>query len=283
MTINWYPGHMARAKRQVIEKLKLIDVVIEVLDARIPQSSRNPDIADIIKNKRHIIVLNKCDLADDIITDLWADTFEKRYDVSAIPVNAVNGVGLRKLLHCIGEDRDRIAAKRKEKGMLARPVRAMVLGIPNVGKSKLINNIAGVNKVKVENKPGITRALSWVRLKNGIELMDTPGLLWPRQNDQNVAVNLALTGTMKSGIGDTYKLCLYLIERLRDIKPDALEERYGIEANEDIERIFTEIAERRGCILKDSEIDFERTCGLILSEFRMGKLGKISLEKPEWK
>ena len=280
MNINWYPGHMVKAKRQIKDELKLIDVAIEILDARIPQSSRNPDITDIIKEKPHIIVLNKCDLADDIITDMWVKAFEKEYAVKTIPINALNGSGIRRLLRLVEDERKKITSKRNGKGLKARPVRVMMLGIPNVGKSKLINAISGTNKVKVENKPGITRSLSWVRLKSNIELMDTPGLLWPKQNDQNVAVKLALAGTIKSDINDKYKLCIYLIDILQEIKPKALENQYGIEVTKDAENTLGSIAIKRGCIIKGGNIDFERTSQMILSDFSTGKLGKVSLEKP---
>ncbi|MDI6602256.1 MAG: ribosome biogenesis GTPase YlqF [Thermoanaerobacteraceae bacterium] len=282
MVINWYPGHMARARKQITQQLKLIDAVIEVLDARIPYSSRNPDISSLIRGKHHIIALNKADLSDCIITDSWIETFKKKFGVKAAPVDAVKGNGIKNLLEFLDEVRNGVSEKRKSKGMLPRPVRVMVLGIPNVGKSKLINRIAGINKVKVENKPGVTRSLSWIRLKNDIELMDTPGLLWPKQNDENVGINLALTGTIRPDIVNMYELSLHLINKLQKIKPEIFKERYGIDICSEAELIFNRIADRRGCLLKGGEVDYDRTSRLILMDFQSGKLGKISLEKPEW-
>lgn len=281
MIINWYPGHMAKAKKDIIIQLKLIDVIIEVLDARIPCSSRNPDIKDMIEKKHHIIVLNKADLSDGKITNLWVDTFKKKYDIESLPINALNGTGINKLMNLLKEIKVEISEKRKAKGMLPRPLRAIVLGIPNVGKSKLINCIAGVNKVRVENKPGVTRSLSWIRLGTDIELMDTPGLLWPKQNDIEVSINLALTGTIKQDIVNAYELCIYLIEKLQKIRPNVFEERYGIEKSSEAEAVFNSIAEKCGCLLKGGYIDYKRTSELILSDFQTGKLGRYSLEKPE--
>ncbi|TZE83370.1 ribosome biogenesis GTPase YlqF [Calorimonas adulescens] len=282
MVINWYPGHMAKAKRQITEQLKLIDVVIEVLDARIPYSSRNPDISSFVKDKHHIIVLNKADLADCTITDEWEKMYKDKYGIEAVSVNAVNGDGIKGLLQYLREVRDEISGIRAKKGLLARPVRVMVLGIPNVGKSKLINRIAGINKARVENRPGVTHSLSWLRLKNNIELMDTPGLLWPKQNDRNVGINLALTGTINPNIVDVYELSLHLINKLLEIKPAAFVDRYAVSDSKVPEDVFFDIADKRGCKLKGGEIDFERTSKLILNDFQTGKLGRISLERPEW-
>lgn len=280
MNIQWYPGHMTKAKRMMEEDIKLVDLVIELLDARIPFSSRNPDIDELGRNKARLILLNKSDLADEARTNEWDKFFqEKGYFV--VKLNARSGAGVKIvqntiLLAC----KEKIERDRK-RGILNRPVRAMVVGIPNVGKSTFINTLAGKACAKTGNKPGVTRGKQWIRLNKNVELLDTPGILWPKFDDQAVGIKLALIGSIKDEILNISELSLKLIEYLKEDYRGILSDRY--QANEDagLVEILTEIAANRNCKAKGDELDLEKASKLILDEFREGKLGKITLEKPE--
>ena len=256
MNIQWYPGHMTKAKRMMEEDIKLVDLVIELLDARVPMSSRNPDIDELGKNKARLVLLNKSDLADEARTNAWDRFFqEKGYFV--VKLNARSGAGVN------------------------RPVRAMVVGIPNVGKSTFINTLAGKACAKTGNKPGVTKGKQWIRLNKNVELLDTPGILWPKFDDQSVGIKLALIGSIKDEILNISELSLKLIEYLKNDYKGILADRYQVNEDAGLVEILTEIAANRNCKAKGDELDLDKASKLILDEFREGKLGKITLEKPE--
>ncbi len=290
MNINWYPGHMAKTRRQITEDLKLVDVVIELLDARIPISSQNPDIAQITKGKKKIIVLNKCDLADEKQNDRWISYFNKN-GIPAIAVDSNSGKGIQKCTKLIEETMGEMTQKLSEKGRIGRKIRAMVLGIPNVGKSSFINRIAKKVTAQVGNKPGVTKQKQWIRINEKIELLDTPGVLWPKFESNEVALNLAFTGTIKENILQTTEIAYELTKFLVENYPEKLIERYKLTdewikeqlekdrpENENIYEIMLEIGRKRGCIISGGQIDEEKTSKIILDEFKNGKLGKITLE-----
>ena len=280
MNIQWYPGHMTKAKRMMEEDIKLVDLVIELLDARVPMSSRNPDIDELGKNKARLILLNKSDLADEARTNAWDKFFqEKGYFV--VKLNARSGAGVKIvqntiLLAC----KEKIERDRK-RGILNRPVRAMVVGIPNVGKSTFINTLAGKACAKTGNKPGVTKGKQWIRLNKNVELLDTPGILWPKFDDQTVGIKLALIGSIKDEILNISELSLKLIEYLKNDYKGILADRYQVNEDAGLVEILTEIAANRNCKAKGDELDLDKASKLILDEFREGKLGKITLEKPE--
>ncbi len=280
MNINWYPGHMKKTKELIREQLKLVDVVYELLDARIPMSSKNPDIDKIIGNKPKVIVLNKIDLADAKTTVKWVEYF-KQNGTTVIPVNTITGEGVKKLIqesqNVIKEKMDALI----KKGRKPRPARIMIAGVPNVGKSSLINKLSGRKSTQIGDRPGVTKGKQWIRLKGNMELLDTPGILWPKFEDPEVALSLAFTGAIKDEIMDTETLAYKLLEILwKDHREDIIE-RYKIneEYDETIE-IMDHIGRNRGCILKGNEIDYSRISNIILDEFRSGKIGRISLEHP---
>ena len=288
--INWYPGHMAKTRRQITEDLKLVDVVIELLDARIPISSQNPDIAQITKGKKKIIVLNKCDLADEKQNDKWISYFNKN-GIPAIAVDSNSGKGIQKCTKLIEETMGEMTQKLSEKGRVGRKIRAMVLGIPNVGKSSFINRIAKKVTAQVGNKPGVTKQKQWIRINEKIELLDTPGVLWPKFESNEVALNLAFTGTIKENILQTTEIAYELTKFLVENYPEKLIERYKLTdewikeqlekdrpENENIYEIMLEIGRKRECIISGGQIDEEKTSKIILDEFKNGKLGKITLE-----
>ncbi|MCT4606700.1 MAG: ribosome biogenesis GTPase YlqF [Marinisporobacter sp.] len=279
--INWYPGHMKKTKELIQQNLKLVDVVVELLDARVPISSRNPQIDEIIIGKPRVIVLNKSDLANPKITNEWVRYF-KREGIHAIPVNSMNGSGLDKLMAELEETVKEKMEKRIEKGMRKRPVRAMIVGIPNVGKSSIINRLTGKKSAKTGDKPGVTRGKQWVRLKGNIELLDTPGILWPKFEDQNVGLKLAFTGSIKDEILDIETIALRLIEYLGEKYPNYMIERYKLkEIEEDGLMNMENIAKNRGCIMSGGRIDYTRVANIVMDEFRSAKIGKITLEAPE--
>lgn len=280
MNINWYPGHMKKTKELIREQLKLVDVVYELLDARIPMSSKNPDIDKIIGNKPKVIVLNKIDLADAKTTAKWVEYF-KENGTTVIPVNTLSGEGVKKLIqesqNVIKEKMDALI----KKGRKPRPARIMIAGVPNVGKSSLINKLSGRKSTQIGDRPGVTKGKQWIRLKGNMELLDTPGILWPKFEDPEVALSLAFTGAIKDEIMDTETLAYKLLEILwKDHREDVIQ-RYKIneEYDETIE-IMDHIGRNRGCILKGNEIDYSRISNIILDEFRSGKIGRISLEHP---
>lgn len=280
MHFQWYPGHMTKAKRMMQENIKLIDLVIELVDARIPVSSRNPDIDELGKNKSRLILLNKADLAEDKWNDAWAEYFrEKGFFV--VKVNSKKGGGLKSIQGVIQEACKEKMERDRKRGILNRPVRAMVVGIPNVGKSTFINALAGKACAKTGNKPGVTKGKQWIRLNKQVELLDTPGILWPKFEDQEVGLRLAFIGSIKDEILNTEELAAELIKFLNANYPGVLEEKYGVEPSDDAYVLLASIARSRNCLLKGSELDTEKAALLLLDDFRNGKLGRLTLEYPQ--
>lgn len=280
MNYQWYPGHMTKAKRMMQENIKLIDLVIEVTDARIPLSSRNPDIDELGKNKARLILLNKADLADDHKTEQWMEYFrEKGY--YAVKINAKNGTGIKSILPVIMESCKEKIERDRRRGILNRPVRAMVVGIPNVGKSTFINAFAGKACTKTGNKPGVTKGKQWIRINKNVELLDTPGILWPKFEDQEVGAKLAMVGSIKDEILNLEELSLELLAYLHSEYEGILQERYQITESEDKLNMLEQIAENRRCIQKGMELDYVKASNILLEEFRNGKIGRITLETVE--
>ena len=281
MNIQWYPGHMTKAKRAMKEDIKLIDLVIELVDARVPLGSRNPDIDELAKNKGRIILLNKSDLADERYNEKWTAWFQEK-DFHVIKVNARSGMGLKQIQPLVQEAcREKIERDRK-RGILNRPVRTMVVGIPNVGKSTFINSFAGKACTKTGNKPGVTKGKQWIRLNKDVELLDTPGILWPKFDDQMVGLRLALIGSIKDEILNIDELSLELISYLKENYAGTLAARYEVE--ETVERpveLLEAIAQKRGCVQRGNEIDYSKAAALVIDDFRSGRLGRITLELPE--
>lgn len=280
MNIQWYPGHMTKAKREIVASVKLVDMVIELLDARIPKSSRNPDIDSICGSKPRIVLLNKSDLADKSVNRKWIDYFNNS-GLTCVEVNSLTGSGTRDLVRVIQDkfkDRDE---RLKLKGIISKPVRVLIAGIPNVGKSSLINRLAGRASAKTGDKPGVTKGKQWIKIGGSLELLDTPGILWPKFEDPEVGMNLAFTGAIRDEIIDTVELSIQLIDKLKTASPDSIVNRYKIKNLEDASSdLIEEIAVNRGCILQGGVKDIERISKIIIDEFRSGKLGKISLEIP---
>ena len=280
MHFQWYPGHMTKAKRMMQENMKLIDLVIELVDARVPVSSRNPDLDELGKNKARLILLNKSDLAEERMNDVWAAYFkEKGYSV--VKLNAKKGGGIKSIQGVIQEACKEKIERDRKRGILNRPVRAMVVGIPNVGNSTFINALAGKACAKTGNKPGVTKGKQWIRLNKNVELLDTPGILWPKFEDQTVGLRLAWIGSIKDEILNTEELAAELTGFLVNSYPDVLKEKYEIEESADGFENLREIAESRHCLVKGNELDTEKAAKLLLDDFRNGRLGRITLETPE--
>lgn len=280
MTINWYPGHMKKTKELIQSNLKLVDVVVELLDARIPISSKNPQIDELVKGKERIVVFNKFDLADPEILESWIKYYKNR-GIQSIPINCLTGEGVNRLIHEIKVTVNPIIEKLKAKGMKERNIRVMIVGIPNVGKSSLINKLAGKKSARIGNKPGVTRGKQWIRIRKGLELFDTPGILWPKIENKEVGLNLAYVGSIRDEILDIEEISLSFIEFMIKNYPQLLKKRYKIEFNEDTNiEVIDKIAVIRGCLLKENRIDYYKVSKIILDEYRNGKLGKISLEWP---
>ncbi len=281
MTINWYPGHMKKTKELIQENLKLIDVVVELLDARIPVSSKNPQIDDLLKGKLKIVVFNKFDLADPDILESWINYYKSK-GIKSIPINCLTGEGVNRLVHEIKVTAAPIIDKLKDKGMKERSIRVMIVGIPNVGKSSLINKLAGKKTAKIGNKPGVTRGKQWIRIRKGLELFDTPGILWPKIDSAEVGKNLAYVGSIRDEILDIEEIALSFVDFVMKNYPDNLIRRYdvAVDDKEPIE-VLDDIARRRGCLTKGSEIDYYKVSNILLDEYRNGKIGKISLEWPD--
>lgn len=280
MQYQWYPGHMAKAKKQMLEDLKLIDVLVELVDARIPVSSKNPDIEKMAANKSRVILLNKTDMADDRITDRWVKYFEdKGYFV--VKVNSRSGAGINKVKDVILKACEEKIKKDREKGILFRPVRAMICGIPNVGKSTFINSLAGKSCTKTGNKPGVTKGKQWIRLNKNIELLDTPGILWPKFDDVFIGKKIAFIGSINDDILISSEMAADLIGFLYEKYPDYIKNYYGIEFTNDNFKNLELIALKRGCLKKGGTADIDRASRLLVDDFRSVKLGKISLETPE--
>lgn len=281
MQVQWFPGHMAKARRQVAENLKLVDIVIELLDARIPVSSRNPMINQIIGAKPRMVILNKADLADEQATRQWVASFADR-GISAVTVNSINGQGMN-LVPKVGKDlAQSIMAARSAKGIRPRAIRAMILGIPNVGKSSFINRLTGGNRAKTGDKPGVTRGPQWVRVNPEFELLDTPGILWPKFEDPEVGVKLAVTGAVSDLVTDVEELAVRLLELIVLVKPEALSQRYKVAdvVGKGVKGL-EEIGRRRGYLIHGGEVDLSKAAVLVLKEFREGLLGRITLDKIE--
>ena len=282
MNYQWYPGHMTKAKRMMQEDIKLIDLVIELVDARVPLSSRNPDIDELGKNKSRLILLNKADLADKNANKKWGEYFQgKGYFVQE--VDSRSGAGMKAISAIIQEAcKDKIERDRK-RGIKNRPVRAMVVGIPNVGKSTFINTYAGKACAKTGNKPGVTKGKQWIRLNKNVELLDTPGILWPKFEDQAVGLRLALIGSINDEILNIDELAMELITFLRKQYPGTLEKRFQMEESEEksAAQILEEIARVRGCLIRGGELDYGKASKLLMDDFRSGKLGRVTLELPE--
>ncbi|KAB3531405.1 ribosome biogenesis GTPase YlqF [Alkaliphilus serpentinus] len=281
MNINWFPGHMKKTRELLKEQLKLVDVVFELLDARIPFSSKNPEIDQMIGSKPRVVVLNKADLADEGATTKWIHYYKSK-NITAIPVNTISGKGLRNVIQQAEEATKEKREALLKKGRRNRAIRIMMVGIPNVGKSSMINQLAGKKSAQTGDRPGVTKGKQWIRLKGNMELLDTPGILWPKFEDQDVAMKLAYTGAIKDEIMDIETLALKLIEVLIPLHMDKLMERYSLkEVPETPLETMNEIARVRGCLIKGGEIDFSRVANIILDEFRGGKIGRITLEYPE--
>ena len=294
MNINWYPGHMAKTKRQIMEDVRLVDIVIELLDARIPISSQNPDIAEITKNKKKIIVLNKCDLADERQNKRWVEYFKSK-NIPAVLTDSNSGKGIEECVRKIEKIMEEELKGQAEKGRIGRKIKAMVLGIPNVGKSSFINRISKKTSAGVGNKPGVTKQKQWIRINEKIELLDTPGVLWPKFESEEVALHLAFTGTIKEDILQRTEIAYYLVKFLIENYPKQLCERYKLTEeyiheqleneerpeNENIYEIFLAVGKKRGCIISGGNIDEEKTARILLDEFKNGKIGRISLEKAQ--
>lgn len=280
MNYQWYPGHMTKAKRMMEENIKLIDLVIELVDARIPLSSKNPDIDALSKNKARVILLNKADLADPRCTEAWKNYFEGQ-DYHVLALNSRNGDGMKAINNIVLEAcREKIERDRK-RGIINRPVRAMVVGIPNVGKSTFINSFAKKACTKTGNKPGVTKGKQWIRLSKTLELLDTPGILWPKFEDQEVGKKLAFIGSINDEILNVQELSLELISFFNDHYPDALKKRYEIDDLSDRIRVLERIAEYRKCYKKGDELDLDKAASFLLDDFRSGRIMRISLERPE--
>lgn len=279
--VQWFPGHMAKTRRLIKESLNLVDGVVELLDARVPYSSQNPELDGIIKNKPRIILLNKCDVANPAATAMWINYFESK-GAYAIPVDCKTGKGLNKFDETVKKALANVIAKNEEKGMTGKPLRLMVVGIPNTGKSSFINRMGKNAKAKVADKAGVTKQNQWFVVGNGIELLDTPGVLWPKFDDPEVGDKLAFIGSVKDEVTDKETIACRLLESLAKTNPSAIEERYKISGVEGLQgwEILEMIGKKRGFLIKGGEIDYERAAVIVADEFRGGKLGRITLELP---
>jgi ribosome biogenesis GTPase A len=279
MDYQWYPGHMTKAKRMMEENIKLIDLVIEIIDARIPFSSRNPDIDSLAKNKSRIILLNKSDLADDSANQSWIDYYKSK-GFYCLKINAKNGYGVKQVTPLINEACSEKIARDKAKGIQNRPIRAMIVGIPNVGKSTFINAFAGKACTKTGNKPGVTKGKQWIHINKNLELLDTPGILWPKFDDKLVGMRLAMIGSMNDQVINLEDLSFEILKFIKENYPSFIKARYELDENREILEIMDEIGRIRGCLKKGSVIDYEKLAGIIADDFRSGRLGRITLERP---
>lgn len=280
--IQWFPGHMAKTRRLIQSNLSLVDGVVEILDARTPLSSRNPEMDRLTAGKPKMILLNKCDMADDKITTLWIDYF-RTLGITAIAVDCKNGKGVKNFLPVLkSKVLKELLEKRNAQGMVGRPIRLMIVGIPNVGKSSFINKMAQSKRAKVEDRPGVTRTKQWVKIGDGAEMLDMPGVLWPKFDDQTIACKLAFTGAIKDDILDIESLAMKLLANLAENYPEVLVLRYKIEisAEDTGYELLDKIGRKRGMLISGGEVNYERAAITVLDEYRSGKLGRITLEKP---
>ena len=282
MNIQWYPGHMTKTRRMIAENLKFVDVVAEVIDARIPIASRNPDIDELVGSKPRVVILNRADQADPAASKLWGVWFRER-GISVLECDARSGTGVKQFSPVMRGALKEQIARWKEKGQVGRPVRAMVVGIPNVGKSTFINKVAKRKSAKASDRPGVTRGKQWVTVDQGLELLDTPGILWPKFEDETIGMHLAFTGAVRDAIMDVETLAFHLIQLLAQRKPEALAERFKLVPQEGMSGwdMLEEGGRKRGFLISGGEVDLERMSNILLDEFRGGKLGRITLELPE--
>lgn len=278
MTIQWFPGHMAKAKRILKKNLKMVDIVLELLDARIPYSSSNPDLDKLVEGKQRITILNKKDLANPGITQQWVEHLGQQNPTFA--VDTLTGHGLKDVMKEVQKEADKINSKLEEKGRNPRDIRLLIMGIPNVGKSALINKISGRSSARVGNKPGVTRGKQWIKVKKGLQLLDSPGILWPRFESEEVGLKLATTGAVRSEVFDEERVAFFLVQWIMDIAPDKLAEFFGIELERDAYETMLAIGRRRGFLQSGGRVKIEQTSQMILKEFRDGRIGQISLERP---
>lgn len=275
--INWYPGHMAKTKREISEKLDLIDVVFEVIDARIPYSSKNKDIDTMIKNKKRVLIMTKIDMCDIINTNKWIKYYEEK-GIKVIPVDLINKKNISEIFKVTEEVNKELNDKRKEKGLKERKVRILILGIPNVGKSTLINTLVGKKATNVGNKPGITRHLEWIRINKDIELLDTPGILWPKLDDDTIAHNLAAMTAIKEEILDTEDIAIYIINTMLKLYKDNIVNRYNLTSYNDVVEVLDMIGKKIGAV-RNNETDYEKVYSTILKDLREGYLGKVTFDR----
>ena len=275
--INWYPGHMAKTKREISEKLDLIDVVFEVIDARIPYSSKNKDIDTMIKNKKRVLIMTKIDMCDIINTNKWIKYYEEK-GIKVIPVDLINKKNISEIFKVTEEVNKELNDKRKEKGLKERKVRILILGIPNVGKSTLINTLVGKKATNVGNKPGITRHLEWIRINKDIELLDTPGILWPKLDDDTIAHNLAAMTAIKEEILDTEDIAIYIINTMLKLYKDSIVNRYNLTSYNDVVEVLDMIGKKIGAV-RNNETDYEKVYSIILRDLREGYLGKVTFDR----
>lgn len=277
--VQWYPGHMAKARRILNKDLKLVDLIVEILDARIPISSQNPDLNELIKDKKRILALNKYDLADPGLSRQWIDYFVEKNQV--VRINSLSGEGTNELITLIKNYANEINQRISKKGRNKREIRIMIIGIPNVGKSALINALAGIGMAKTGNRPGVTRGRQWIKIDDDIQLLDTPGILWPKFDDEDVGYKLAITGAISDDVFDREMAAYKLITYLLDINPNIIEQNYQLELSTDqAYDILPLIARKRGCLMSGGKVDRARAAKTLIHEFRRGKLGRITLEKP---
>lgn len=288
MTIQWFPGHMTKARRQIEDKLKLIDVAIELLDARLPLSSRNPMIDTILQGKPRLVLLNKTDLADPAVTEAWVQYFKKEKDLNALPIDAASGTKVNQIVPRCKELMAHKIEAQLRKGMNPRSIRALIVGIPNVGKSTLINRLAGRKIAAVGDRPGVTKGQQWIKMQGEMELLDTPGILWPKFEDPQVGFRLAATGAIREEIMPADEVAMFGIRYMATRYPQALKDRFGLldipanvsEDNEAVIHVMEQIGKKRGCV-RGSSIDYDKTATIFLYELRAGKLGRLTFEKPD--
>ncbi|MGG3560145.1 ribosome biogenesis GTPase YlqF [Neobacillus rhizosphaerae] len=280
MTIQWFPGHMAKARREVTEKLKLVDIIFELVDARIPYSSRNPMIDEIIQHKPRLVLLNKADMADPVATKEWITFFAEK-GIKALAINSQAGEGMKQIVQAANEILKEKFDRMKARGVRPRAIRAMIVGIPNAGKSTLINRLAKKNIAKTGNTPGVTKSQQWIKVGKELELLDTPGILWPKFEDQEVGMKLAITGAIKDTLLNLHDLTVYSLRFLERAYPERLQERFKLtEIPEDLVALFDHIGELRGCLMGGGLVDYDKVAELVIREIRSEKFGRLTFERP---